>query len=165
MSLVGPFGPSSFRRFIDMCTRVRPFLILFLCGLLSLGHIPAWIHYVALHGAEHSETFSEAGAGHCDHCHSTCRVVVTKFEPKNVQPDKELRDITSLAIRGLDVESHDEEHCILCQSLVHSVSALGPDANVKMLAEFSYFFVLTQCGLCLKSAYSIQQPRGPPVVA
>jgi|GEM_PF-2339345 len=165
MSLVGPFVLSSFRRFIDMCTRVRPFLTLFLCGLLSLGHIPAWIHFVEFHGAEQFETFSEADVGHCEHFHSTCRVVVTKSEPKNVQPARELRDVTSLTIREVDIESHDEEHCILCQSLVHSVSALGPDANAEMLAESSYFSVLTQCHFCLKSAYSIQQPRGPPVVA
>jgi len=160
MSLVGPFVHYIFLRIFSMCMRARPFFVLVLCGLLFLGHIPAWIHYVEFHGAEDSVSLATDEPNSCEHCHPICRVLATKAGQA-----KELRDRTSSAIRGFETETHDDEHCILCQSLVHSVSALVPDGNGKILDEFSYFSALFQPFLWQKSAYSIQQPRGPPALS
>lgn len=150
-----------------MRTRVRPIFVFLLCGVLLLGHIPAWLHAAACHSLAHV-THDESSQHHafdkdsgCDHCHSVCRTKVAKSD---------LEDRPSSAPRewfedDRHHDSHDEEHCVVCQSLVGSALAISFDDSVRLPPDLCSYRVFTGSdGLRAAEQFLVQRPRGPPAV-
>lgn len=150
-----------------MRTRVRPIFVFLLCGVLLLGHIPAWMHAAACHDLSHVGTdgFAQhdvpAADSHCDHCHSTCH-------PGNATRDDDRSDghaFENPAWVDNDThhESHDDAHCVVCQSLVGSVLAASFDDSVRLPPDVCSFRICAcPLGFWTADQLLIQQPRGPP---
>lgn len=154
-----------------MRTRVRPILVLLLCGVLLLGHIPAWLHAAVCHadscGSQESiHTDSEQNSDNqpsrsCSHCHTSCH---------SSEADQPLRAAAKVSNKPLafnvdqhDGQTHDEEHCVVCQSLTGTACGLIADETRLTEVDCSHFVMVMPIGAWISDQHHIQQPRGPPV--
>jgi hypothetical protein len=134
-----------------------------------LGHIPAWLHAAACHGPRHfaHTEFSQYQASvidsRCDHCHSGCH-------SKTVKSGLKKQERPSSAPRGWfeddrHHDSHDEDHCVVCQSLVGFALAVSLHDSVRLPPDLcSYRVFKGSDGLRAAEQFLVQQPRGPPAV-
>jgi|JI10StandDraft_1071094.scaffolds.fasta_scaffold00534_22 hypothetical protein len=150
-----------------MRTRVRPIFVFFLCGVLLLGHIPAWMHAAACHDLGHwapadiaQHQVSDADS-HCDHCHSGCHTR-TSQRAEN-RSDRHAFENGDWFEQDTHHNSHDSRHCVVCQSLVGSVLGASFDDSVRLPPDVCSFRICAfPIGYWTADQLLIQQPRGPP---
>jgi hypothetical protein len=153
-----------------MRTRVRPIFVLLLCGVLLLGHIPAWLHAAVCHAADCSSTAAVSSesdqdsenqpSGQCNHCHSSCH----SSDDIERSPGSAKESIKPLAF---DIDqrhggTHDEEHCVVCQSLAGAACGLIAVQSPLTEVDCSHIVIALPVGFWHSDQHHIQQPRGPP---
>ena len=153
-----------------MRTRARPSFVFLLCGVLLLGHIPAWLHASVCHAASCTAaasdiSFSEQNSNspstqQCHHCHTTCQspeVDGSSFGSggKSIKP-------SLFNVDPRDGQTHDGEHCVACQSLASAACGLMVDETQLTEVDCSNFVMLLPIGIWLSDQHHNQQPRGPP---
>ena len=146
-----------------MSSSFRHILGSLLCGLIVLGHAPAWLHVGTCDGHGHalSSVASEETASVCSHgCgHHASHHEAAAPEAAATDPHSHDSPVSD------DQHQHDSDTCAICQSLA-GPGGVTWDLLVSVPAEFvpQPVFVAAESTLSA-TLLSIPQPRGPPAVA
>ena len=140
----------------------RPLLVIALCGAISMGNAPAWLH-LGMCNEPHIGVCSEAetlkvpssetvlktpDGGHCC-CHHE-NEEETRCE-ENGQPNPAQRS-----------HSHSSDDCVLCQSLAHLSGALRLESPLVFSDSVGFESFATPPTHFTTEDASHPTPRGPP---
>lgn len=137
-----------------MTSLFRPLLASLLCGMIVLGHAPAWLHVANCDSESHShaavpKTESVSVCSHACHHHAT--------EPEADETVSHSHDSSA-------PHQHDSDTCVICQSLA-SPTGVTWELVVALPAEFVSEPAFVSLDRPLLAIFlSIPLPRGPPVI-
>lgn len=153
-----------------MRTRARPIFVFLLCGVLLLGHIPAWVHASVCHATNCAAAVSDVSfpeqnskspsTRQCNHCHSACQF--SEVDGRLVDSDGKSIKQSVFDVDPRDGQTHDGEHCVACQSLASAACGLMVDATQLTEVDCFNFVMLLPISIWLSDQHHNQQPRGPP---
>lgn len=138
-----------------MTSFVRPIVISLLCGMVAIGHAPAWLHVAGCDHARHLQIDSEASSIESSGCqHGCCHHVNVETNRGAEEPVEEGSNRSH--------DGHNSGSCVLCQSLgvpngvawqLPTLSVIRADCEITEISR----------SLAPESNFrSIPQPRGPP---
>ena len=159
-----------------MRTRVRPFIAILLCGVLLLGHFPAWLHVVACHSTANSPHLSPTPASkdvasnscccHCDHECDSVAVVVDQHQQSRT--NVEFAAATEWHDSQLPCQSehqptdHDSDRCVVCQSLYLAMDQSPEFDSLDRFELIPFLMVAIPERFSTHISLREQRPRGPP---
>ena len=133
----------------------RHILASLLCGVIVLGHAPAWLHVGTCegHGHVHSVATPSEAVPVCPH---GC---------EHHSPTPESAIAMAHSHESGNHPQHDSDTCVTCQSLASPGGVTG-ELLVSLAAEFvsQPIFVAAEFSF-QPTLLSIPQPRGPPAAA
>lgn len=150
-----------------MASVVRLYLAIIVCAQLALGSLPAQIHIAncdcvgqSTHASSEQACDSELA---CDdacqqHCHYSDNDVASSADPTL----RSHGDRTGGGAPSGEDGTHDEDHCLLCQS-VYVYGANTKFASVPVAERLFVTAVPTYLRICLETGKCLlPSPRGPP---
>ena len=133
-----------------MTSFLRPLLASLLCGMIVIGHAPAWLHIGGFHHqvATSSQSESEAVCQHSCHLHPAATTTSSGQEQQQELP--------------ADHHEHDSDSCVICQSLVAPNGTPGQivppvSGGICVVDQF-----VADASAPDQAFLPIAQPRGPP---
>lgn len=163
-SLVGPLNllcPLS-RCMHTLSLVIRPLLVIALCGAISLGNAPAWLH-LGFCSDSHVGTSSQSEPLSAPHCKTVLKT--PNAEQCCCHHEKAQQtpcDESGQPVPGKEPHSHSPDDCVLCQSLAHLSGALQLESPLLFSDSLGFeSFVAAPTHLTTEDA-SLPTPRGPP---
>ncbi|MCG8649341.1 MAG: DUF2946 family protein [Pirellulales bacterium] len=134
----------------------RPLLTSILCGVVLLGHTPAWLHVAQCEGHASTEVL------HSDEKHPHRHVSCCEGHHEGSLAHHSTGGGHHHHHDGSG--SHDSDHCVICQSLASAKGVVaGIDLAEAVQPAFEAKFFAVKIALP-SDPFSLAHPRGPPAV-
>lgn len=142
---------------------IRPLLVIALCGAISLGNAPAWLH-LGFCSESHAGSASESESLASPNCETVLKTLNAGQCCCNHENAQEIAsDECGLPAPAKERHSHSSDDCVLCQSLAHLSGALQLESPLLFSDSLGFeSFVATPTHFTTEDA-SLPTPRGPPL--